>query len=66
MIANILCINTSLTVLIIAWKFKAKTQCVFTYEEFVNGMSNLGFVSIDNSYIVSFFILYLCTDTLTF
>lgn len=33
---------SSLTVLIIAWKFKAKTQCVFTYEEFVNGMSNLG------------------------
>lgn len=29
-------------VLIIAWKFKAATQCEFTREEFMNGMTELG------------------------
>lgn len=29
-------------VLIIAWKFKAVTQCEFTREEFMTGMSELG------------------------
>ncbi|XP_045471057.1 DCN1-like protein 1 [Harmonia axyridis] len=29
-------------VLIIAWKFKAATQCEFTKEEFMNGMAELG------------------------
>lgn len=33
--------------LIIAWKFKAATQCEFTREEFVNGMTELGCDSID-------------------
>ncbi len=33
---------TSLTVLILAWKFKAATQCEFTRREFVDGMSELG------------------------
>ena len=33
---------TSLTVLIVAWKFKAATQCEFTRKEFVEGMSDLG------------------------
>ena len=29
-------------VLIIAWKFRAETQCEFTRDEFVNGMTELG------------------------
>lgn len=29
-------------VLIIAWKFKAATQCEFTREEFISGMIELG------------------------
>lgn len=29
-------------VLIIAWKFKAETQCEFTKDEFTNGMTDLG------------------------
>lgn len=33
---------TSLTVLILAWKFKAATQCEFTRKEFVEGMAELG------------------------
>jgi len=32
----------SINILVVAWKFKAKTQCVFTYEEFIKGMSLLG------------------------
>lgn len=32
----------SRTVLIIAWKFKAETQCEFTREEFYQGMTELG------------------------
>ena len=32
----------SRTVLILAWKFKAKTQCEFTKEEFVQGMLEMG------------------------
>lgn len=32
----------SRTVLLIAWKFKAATQCEFTREEFVQGMTELG------------------------
>lgn len=31
----------SRTVLLIAWKFKAATQCEFTKDEFVNGMTEL-------------------------
>lgn len=34
-------------VLIIAWKFKAETQCEFTKEEFVNGFIDLGVDSIE-------------------
>ena len=34
-------------VLVIAWKFKAVTQCEFTKDEFVNGMTDLGCDSID-------------------
>lgn len=34
-------------VLIIAWKFKAATQCEFTKDEFINGMTELGCDSID-------------------
>lgn len=37
----------SRTVLILAWKFNAATQCVFTKEEFVNGMIELGCDSMD-------------------
>ena len=32
----------SRVVLILAWKFKAATQCEFTREEFVNGMTDIG------------------------
>lgn len=32
----------SITVLALCWKFDAKTQCVFTYDEFVKGMVTLG------------------------
>lgn len=32
----------SITVLILAWKFKAATQCEFTRKEFVEGMTELG------------------------
>lgn len=28
-------------VLIIAWKFQAETQCEFSHDEFVNGMTEL-------------------------
>jgi len=34
-------------VLIIAWKFKAATQCEFTRDEFVNGMIELGVDSVE-------------------
>lgn len=34
-------------VLIIAWKFKAATQCEFTKEEFINGMTELGCDSVE-------------------
>lgn len=34
-------------VLIIAWKFRAQTQCEFTRDEFVNGLTDLGVDSID-------------------
>ena len=37
---------TSLTVLILAWKFKAATQCEFTRKEFVDGMADIGWVFI--------------------
>lgn len=37
---------TSSTVLILAWKFKAATQCEFTRAEFVGGMTELGCVLI--------------------
>ena len=35
------------TVLIIAWKFKAQTQCEFSKEEFLGGMIELGCDSVD-------------------
>lgn len=38
---------TSSTVLILAWKFKAATQCEFTRAEFVGGMAELGYVITD-------------------
>lgn len=34
-------------VLIIAWKFKAETQCEFTRDEFINGFNDLGVDSIE-------------------
>lgn len=34
-------------VLIIAWKFKAATQCEFTRKEFTDGMTELGWDSIN-------------------
>ncbi|KAI6652729.1 DCN1-like protein 1 isoform X7 [Oopsacas minuta] len=45
---NDLCLDpTSISVLIIAWKFKAKEQCVFTRTEFIEGMKNCGCDNID-------------------
>lgn len=38
---------SSRLVLLLAWKFKASTQCEFTREEFVAGMTELGCDSID-------------------
>lgn len=38
---------TSRLVLIIAWKFKAQTQCEFSRDEFINGMVELGCDSVD-------------------
>uniref|UniRef100_A0ABI7YRG7 DCN1-like protein n=1 Tax=Felis catus TaxID=9685 RepID=A0ABI7YRG7_FELCA len=32
----------SVSVLVIAWKFRAATQCEFTKKEFVDGMTELG------------------------
>ena len=32
-------------VLIIAWKFQAANQCEFTKDEFINGMTDLGWVA---------------------
>ena len=42
--SNVIIINNldSRTVLIIAWKFKAQTQCEFSKEEFLTGMVELG------------------------
>ena len=38
-----LCLDpTSRTVLVVAWKFRAATQCEFTRKEFVEGMTDLG------------------------
>lgn len=34
-------------VLIIAWKFKAETQCEFTRDEFINGFTGLGVDSVE-------------------
>lgn len=34
-------------VLIIAWKFRAETQCEFTHDEFVNGFLELGVDTLD-------------------
>lgn len=34
-------------VLLIAWKFKAHTQCIFTHDEFTAGMTELGCDSVD-------------------
>ena len=38
-------------VLIIAWKFKAATQCEFTRKEFTDGMTELGWDSNTNTMI---------------
>lgn len=39
-----LCLSPeSRVVLLIAWKFKAATQCEFTKEEFVTGMTEIGY-----------------------
>ncbi|XP_030889757.1 DCN1-like protein 2 [Leptonychotes weddellii] len=36
----------SVSVLVIAWKFRAATQCEFSKKEFVDGMTELGFTPI--------------------
>lgn len=37
---------TSITVLVVAWKFRAATQCEFSKKEFMDGMTELGWESI--------------------
>ncbi|MEQ2278226.1 DCN1-like protein 1, partial [Xenotaenia resolanae] len=37
----------SMSVLLIAWKFKAATQCEFSKQEFIEGMTELGCDSIE-------------------
>ena len=32
----------SITVLVVAWKFRAATQCEFSKKEFLDGMTELG------------------------
>lgn len=32
----------SISVLVVAWKFRAATQCEFTKKEFLDGMTELG------------------------
>lgn len=32
----------SMSILVVAWKFRAATQCVFSRKEFVDGMAELG------------------------
>ena len=39
----------SRTVLLFAWKLQAATQCEFTHQEFVTGMTELGLVK-ESSY----------------
>ena len=46
-------------VLLLAWKFKASTQCVFTKNEFINGMMELGYVWIWQSLISYYCCLFL-------
>uniref|UniRef100_A0A8C9GPX3 DCN1-like protein n=1 Tax=Piliocolobus tephrosceles TaxID=591936 RepID=A0A8C9GPX3_9PRIM len=40
-------IDASISVLIIAWKFRAATQCEFSKQEFMDGMAELGCDSIE-------------------
>lgn len=35
----------SIKVLLIAWKFKAATQCEFSRKEFTDGMTEIGYVN---------------------
>lgn len=35
----------SISVLVVAWKFRAATQCEFSKKEFLDGMTELGCVS---------------------
>lgn len=42
----------NLRVLLIAWKFKAATQCEFTRKEFTDGMLELGWAVIRNILIL--------------
>lgn len=39
-------------VLIVAWKFRAATQCEFTRDEFINGMADLGADSLEKLNII--------------
>lgn len=32
----------SVSILVVAWKFRAATQCVFSRKEFLDGMAELG------------------------
>lgn len=38
----------SISVLVVAWKFRAATQCEFSKKEFVDGMTELGWVSVSS------------------
>lgn len=45
-------------VLILAWKLRAATQCEFTRDEFMNGFTELGFVSIQLCFVVPVMLLF--------
>ena len=55
---------TSSTVLILAWKFKAATQCEFTRAEFVGGMAELGYVIINVKATYLVWLVHLMINTI--
>ncbi len=46
---------SDIAVLVLAWKFKAATACVFTTEEFDGGMERIGSVSTCEKAVISSF-----------
>lgn len=42
----------SISVLVVAWKFRAATQCEFSKKEFIDGMTELGWAMTSFLYLV--------------